>query len=97
MMRYRVTLGPKRIVYVVLRSDHPDGFAPIELEGHPTDVEAVKQRLFVSHGIDGHLIEEKTTPVDLDVAMKGKWLRECSPERLEGDEILARYVRKVGL
>ncbi len=40
------------------------------------------------------MIEQKTTPVDLSVAMKGRWLRAYDPICLEGASILEQYVRK---
>ncbi|MEQ9503517.1 MAG: hypothetical protein RIT81_42070 [Deltaproteobacteria bacterium] len=96
MIRYRVSLSEQRVVIVSLDSDDPDKHATIELEGHPSDVAQVRHMLDFSNGIDGRLIEERTTPVDLDVAMHGKWLRDYA-ERLEGEEILARYVRRPAL
>lgn len=94
MIEYLVSLAPGggRDVRVTLDADHPDRWAPIVCEGHPADVLMVEELLFASHGIDGRLIGRDTTPVDLDVAMKGRWLREYAT-RLAGEEILARYVR----
>ena len=94
MMRYRLSLGPGRSVQVDLPSDDPDGFAALKVTGHPLDVETVEELLYASVGIDGRFIEARTTPVDLDVAMKGPYLIGCEPVRLDGDEVLARYVRK---
>lgn len=94
MIRFEVALSPQRIVTVALAASDPDEKATVEFDGHPDDVDTVRDLVFASHGIDGRLIEERTTPVDLDVAMSGRWLRELGPKRLEGDEILARYVRQ---
>ncbi|MEM6989343.1 MAG: hypothetical protein AAF721_02560 [Myxococcota bacterium] len=94
MMRYELSLGPGRPVTVLLPAGGPDEFAPLEVKGHPSDVAEVEDRLFFSHGIDGRMIERATTPVDLDVAMCGHYLRGLSPRRISGAEILARYVRK---
>ncbi len=93
MMRYRVELGPRRVVFVVLDQSDPDGYAEVTFEGHPDDVDSVKDRLSMSHGIDGRLIEARTTPMDLDVAMRGKWLGPIA-ERVAGEDVVARYERK---
>lgn len=92
-MRYRVELSPRRVVFVVLDQDDPDGYADVAFEGHPDDVASVKDRLDMSHGIDGRLIEERTTPMDLDVAMRGRWLGPIAI-REAGEDVLARYVRR---
>lgn len=93
-MRYRLSLGPGRDVEVELPTDDPDGYATLKVTGHPLDVESLEELLYASVGIDGRFIEKRTTPVDLDVAMKGPYLLGCEPVRLEGDEVLEGYVRK---
>lgn len=94
MMRYKVSLGPGREVEVVLAAAGPDDFAPVQMNGHPADILMVEELLYMSHGVDGRLITKKTTPVDLTVAMKGKWLRAYDPICLEGEEIVRGYVHQ---
>lgn len=78
MIRYHLELGPTRDVVVSLDAEGPDDFATLRFEGHPADVETVKELVERSAGYDGKLIETVTTPLDLEVAMKGRWLSEVT-------------------
>ena|SRR5947209_3560417 len=93
MMRYKLTTPSRQVVQVSLDAKGPDEVAPIRYEGAEIQVWYVQENLQRSHGIDGHLIEDQTTPVDLDVAMKSPRMQNYAPQLLEGAEILAKYVR----
>jgi hypothetical protein len=76
-------------VIVSLASDHPDAFATIEYEGDEVAVSRVRERLLESRGL--YLpIDPDTTPADLAVAMRSAWMKEFTPELIEGKEILAK-------
>ncbi len=94
MMHYKIYLGPCRYVHVRLPVDDPDGFAPLRFEGNPIDVAHIEDLLLASAGIDGRSIEHVTTPIDLDIAMNGRWLRSYASVRLEGAEVVTGYVHR---
>ena len=81
MIRYRLTVED-RTVWVKLDVDRDDEVATIRCEGASADIALVKSRLHVSHGLYGHLIDERTTAEHLDVAMRGPWLTPFHPRRI---------------
>lgn len=93
MMRYELTTPDRETVFIVLDSDDPDGFAELVFEGRPTQIFYVQANLHLCHGLDGHLIEEHTTPVDLDIALKSKRMAGYRAKLLLGQEVLAKFVR----
>ena len=94
MMHYRIYLGPARYVHVRLGSSDPDGYAPLKYDGDPYDVAMIEDLLLASAGIDGRSIEPVTTPIDLEIAMKGRWLRRYATVRLEGAQVVHGYVHR---
>jgi hypothetical protein len=81
MIRYQLTIEG-RTVSVILDADRDDEAATIRCEGASADVALVQSRLHVSHGLYGHLIDERTTAEHLDVAMRGPWLTPFHPRRI---------------
>jgi hypothetical protein len=93
MMRYELTTPDRETVFVVLDTDDPDGFADLVYEGRETQVYYVRENLRQCYGLGGHLIGRRTTPVDLDIALKSKPMAGYGAKLLLGREVLAKFVR----
>jgi hypothetical protein len=94
MIRYELTATRDRKVTLTLNVQEPEAWGQLEFEGDEAAIDDVKWGLFGCLGLDGHLIRESTTPIDLAAAMGNVPMRPFAPKRVAGDEILARYVRK---
>lgn len=97
MLRYKIKSPPPKYPYdgwkpdeafVILPTDDPDGDAQLEFEGHSHVIMLAREVLLSSSGINGHAIREWTTPLDLNVAMHGRRMKEFEPELIEGHEIV---------
>lgn len=95
MIRYRIVIPDGRTVTVSIDVSGPNDAGPILFEGLGLDVRDVKRRLLSSHGLDGHLVDEETTPVDLDLALRGQFFDGFDRELVEGQAILDRFERKL--
>lgn len=94
MIRYELTMRGGKKVEVTLAVSEPEDYGTLKFSGEPTAVGDAEWALYGAYGIDGHLIREETTPVDLAAAMDNPAMRALFPRRLAGDEILSRYVRR---
>lgn len=94
MIRYELTMRGGKQVEVILDVAEPEAYGPIEFRGQPLAIQDAEWALYGASGLDGHLIREETTPVDLAAAMGDPAMRALSPKRLEGDAVLAGYVRR---
>lgn len=68
MIRYDLRYK-NSVASVILNAKGPDQSAPIQYEGSPEVVSLIKDWLPSAYGAFGHLIGERTTPIDLKVAM----------------------------
>lgn len=93
MMRFRLTVSPMRYVHVSVDSKDPDRSADVRYEGDPVPISEVRERLMRTQGMDGRLLEPKTTPLDLWAAMSKPMMKPYAPECLEGQDLLAKTKR----
>jgi hypothetical protein len=93
VIRYKLTVKIWT-VHVALDATNADQYVPLSFEGKDHPIDLVREHLLRSHGMDGHLIEEKTTPLDLDMAMSSPFMKQFSPELVEGGEILKTSKRR---
>lgn len=94
MIRYQLTMRAGQKVEITLAVAEPEDYGRLQFTGEPAAVSDAEWALYGASGIDGHLIREETTPVDLAAAMGDPAMRALFPKRLAGDEILSRYVRR---
>jgi len=87
MILFRLSEG----VEVSLDSAEPNKYAPIQFAGDESAVRRVRDRLLTQYGAFGHALEETTTPIDLDAAMKSEGMAEFSPQIVEGAEMVQVY------
>src|SRR5262245_55289700 len=97
MLRYRVqSRRPKypypswtpREAFVVLDAGSEDERARYEVEGDPELAATIKDVLAGCCGLDGHLLQEFTTPHELHAAMLSPPMRPYEAEIIEGAEII---------
>jgi hypothetical protein len=81
-------------VRVSLEATNADQYATILFEGQDHAVDLAREQLMRTHGMDGHLLEATTTPLDLDMAMASAWMKQLSPELIDGGEILKTSARR---
>jgi len=95
MIRYRL-LSPaspgqtqRAEVVVWLDAQYLDEVAPLHIGGDPTLAAAVRAALDQAEGQWARDIGERTTPMDVAVAMRGPIMKPFAPVLLEGQTVLA--------
>jgi hypothetical protein len=86
MIRYKITNELSDCI-ISLDSGSPSQPAEIKITGKGEN--EVKAWLLTQYGAFGHLIRERTTPIDLDSALKGA--KDWKVELLEGAGLVASY------
>lgn len=94
MIRYELTMRGGKKVEVTLEVADPEGFGPLQFSGEAAAIRDAEWALYGASGLDGHLIREETTPVDLAAAMTDPAMKALFPKRLAGDEVLAKHARR---
>jgi hypothetical protein len=67
-----------------------DERALVQIEGDSLLTKMVRMALESAPGFRGSPLQERTTPVDLSIAMSSSQMRRFEPELLEGKEVLQR-------
>lgn len=97
MVRYRLLVParpidppnkPRAEVFITLDAGARDQDAELRFEGDPRWLEPLKERLFMSYGFRARMIEEVTSPMDLDAALKGEFMRPYQAELVSGEAVL---------
>ena len=97
MFVYRLHVNPLLDVDVKLDASSSEENGPLRYEAVPkqanlpdiqTLVDMVKDEVRALTGIDGHLLGDVTTPVDLNAAFAEGGLSRYRPELIEGQQIL---------
>lgn len=76
---------------VSLDVDDPNATAEITFEGDNTLIERCKLFLATATGAFGHLIEDRTSAIDLDYAFKSDEGQTYSPEIIKGKKLIKNY------
>lgn len=82
MYQYQLTHSTG-FVLVSLATNDPNSFVPIEFEGESGAVAEIREWLYYQTGAFGHLIGEKTSPMDLQSAMARA--TKYSHKRVQGE------------
>ncbi|MBI3930084.1 MAG: hypothetical protein HY319_31380 [Armatimonadetes bacterium] len=91
-MRYRLKAPPRPIdlpgqprreAWVILEAATKHDEAPLQFEGEERLLAHIRERLFSSYGFRGRFIEERTTPMDLQIAMENEIMAPFEPERVD--------------
>lgn len=90
MLKYKLSKASDEVI-ITLRTDDPDKSVKIEYVGDKDLVEVVSDWLRHESGLYGHLIGDRTTPIDLDAVMRSPDAEQYSPEIIEGAEIIENY------
>ena len=93
-MRWKLTYLPMLFVDVSLEADHGDDHGKLAFQGDAYPVSVVRDYLLQSHGLDGHILAEETTPADLNAAMRSEWMKRFAPELVSGAELLKTTKRR---
>ncbi len=94
MIKYQLSIKNKS-VEVSLKTKYPDEKVRIRYSGDRDAIAVVKDWLEDASGLYGHLIGTRTTPVDLDAAMRSDDAAGFSPSLVEGAEVLVGYSLKI--
>ena len=87
MLSYLLNNG----VIVSLNSAHSDQLSKVAYQG--AEAKAVRRVLYPSVGLLGHMIGDRTTPIDLARAMKTPKMQQFEPQLLQGAELLTSVPR----
>jgi hypothetical protein len=69
VIQYKITANNAEVI-ITLNAEDPNDYEEVQYEGDPVLLEIVQMWLPSAFGAFGHLIGKKTTPIDLDAALK---------------------------
>lgn len=89
LLRYRLTEPgpPTEHAYVFMHANNAEDDCLIQYEGPALLVRKIEQCVLRSYGFRARLMEEYTSPQDLDCALRGRLLAPYQPELVAGQEL----------